>query len=83
MVIIFSHPCNKKIRIKRKVPKIGTTKRITNYYDGGFEWYFTNYEYHFIFKFNNDGNHKLFVCSGQPNNWLDWGEYDSDLIIEK
>ena len=81
MEIIFSHPCKKELRIKRKVPKMGTTKRLTDNGNGEFEWYFTSYEYHFIFEYKNDGKHKMSVCSGNSNNSLEWGSFDSDIEV--
>lgn len=78
--ITFFHPCDKELKISRKVPKIGSSKSIIPFSDGEFEWYFTNYEYHFCFHFKNDGKHKLSVCSGNPRNCFDWSEMDNVYV---
>ena len=81
MEIIFSHPCDDTIKIKRKIPKMGTTKRLTDNGNGEFDWHFTSYEYHFIFKYKNNGEHKMLVCSGNPNNSFDWSSFDSKVVV--
>jgi hypothetical protein len=81
MEIIFSHPCDRTLRIKRKVPKMGTTKKLIPFVNGEFEWHFTSYEYHFVFEYKNNGEHKMFVCSGNPNNCFDWSSFDSEIIV--
>lgn len=82
MEIIFSHPCDNTIKIKRRVPKFGTTKKLKPLDNGEFEWDFTNYGYHFNFTYKNDGKHKMLVCSGNPNDCLNWSSFNDNVEIK-
>lgn len=79
MYIVFKHPCNENLVFKRKVPNKGTTKKRIDYDENSFDWHFTQCEYYFILKYNN-GNIKLSVSSGNPNDYLDYSEIECELI---
>ena len=80
MQILFKHPCNSGITIKRRIPQANSTKKRIDIGNGEFYWQFTSYEYHFVFHFNSLTNFSLKVSS-RPEDPLDYSPIECEIIM--